>query len=173
MQRGYSEVKLFPYFLQGLAVARRFLALPLEQRLESKKLPRPDPSLIFFHLKFHSQDPISSSIQALWRETVLEPTDRQPFNELLNCWGHPIGIKRLVVAYSRHLNLGNTLSIRRFDRLKGPDVSSFNLHEWSTHQSPLTLRDVFTNPLVGLAVVSRLGTLETNCPYLLTRLSIS
>ena len=129
MQRGYSEVKLFPYFLQGLAVARRFLALPLEQRLESKKLPRPDPSLIFFHLKFHSQDPISSSIQALWRETVLEPTDRQPFNELLNCWGFPIGIKRLVVAYSRHLNLGNTLSIRRFDRLKGPAVSSFNLHE--------------------------------------------
>ena len=129
MQRGYSEVKLFPYFLQGLAVVRSFLALPLEQRLESKKLPRPDPSLIFFHLKFHSQDPISSSIQALWRETVLEPTDRQPFNELLNCWGYPIGIKRLVVAYSRHLNLGNTLSIRRFDRLKGPDVSSFNLHE--------------------------------------------
>ena len=35
---------------------------------------------------------------------------------------------RLVVAYSRHLNLINTFSIRRFDRLNGPSVSSFDLH---------------------------------------------
>ena len=35
-----------------------------------------------------------------------------------------------------------------------------------------TLREVFMNPLVGLAVVSRLGTLSTICPYLLTHLSI-
>ena len=36
----------------------------------------------------------------------------------------------------------------------------------------LTLRDVFTDPLVGLAVVLRLGTLETTRPYFLTHLSI-
>lgn len=129
IQRGYRKEVLFPYFQLGLAAAREFLALPLEQRLASKKLTGPNPSLIFFHLKFHPEDVTSQFIQAIWRETVLEPTDRQPFYDLTNeSFGAPIGIKRAIVAYSRHLNLGNMLSIRRFDRLKGPSVSSFNLH---------------------------------------------
>ena len=129
IQRGYKKEVLFPYFQQGLAAAREFLALPLEQRIASKKLTGPDPSLIFFHLKFHPEDVTSQFIQAIWRETVMEPTDRQPFYELTNeSFGAPLGINRAIVAYSRHLNIGNMLSIRRFDRLKGPSVSSFNLH---------------------------------------------
>jgi len=129
IQRGYSKETIFPYFQQGLAVARKFLALPLERRLASKKLSRSDPSVIFFHLKFHPEDPTSRMIQAKWRETVLEPTGRQPFDDLPSPYGHRIGINRLVVAYSRHPNLINTLSIRRFDRLNGPKVSSFKLHD--------------------------------------------
>ena len=114
IQRGYRKEVLFPYFQLGLAAAREFLALPLEQRLASKKLTGPDPSLIFFHLKFHPEDVTSQFIQAIWHETVLEPTDRQPFYDLTNkSFGAPLGIKRAIVAYSRHLNLGNVLSICR------------------------------------------------------------
>ena len=125
IQRGYSEARLFPYFVQGLSVARTFLAMSKEQRLASKNTSEPNPSVIFFHLKFHPHDPISSTIQALWRETVMEPADRQPFYDLKSPYGYPIGIRRLVVAYSRHLNLGGNLSVRRIDRLSCPPVSSF------------------------------------------------
>lgn len=129
MQRGYNEARLFPYFVRGLAVAKKFISLPLDQRLASKTLSGPDPSLIFFHLKFHPEDPTSSTIQALWRETVMEPTERQPFYDLQSPYGQPIGIRRLVVAYSRHMNLGSNLSVRRIDRFRCPPVSSFNLHD--------------------------------------------
>ena len=129
MQRGYSEARLFPYFVQGLTVARKFLAMPKERRLANKNSSEPDPSVIFFHLKFHPDDPISSTIQAIWRETVMEPTDRQPFYDLKSPYDYPIGIRRLVVAYSRHMNLGGNLSVRRIDRLSCPPVSSFNLQD--------------------------------------------
>ena len=129
MQRGYSEARLFPYFVQGLTVARNFLAMPKERRLANKNSSEPDPSVIFFHLKFHPDDPISSTIQAIWRETVMEPTDRQPFYDLKSPYDYPIGIRRLVVAYSRHMNLGGNLSVRRIDRLSCPPVSSFNLQD--------------------------------------------
>jgi hypothetical protein len=35
----------------------------------------------------------------------------------------------MVVAYNRHGNIGSKLSVRRFDRLKGQPVSSYNLHD--------------------------------------------
>jgi hypothetical protein len=127
-QRGYNEETLFPYFQRGLARARNFLALPLQIRLATKKRSTSDPNSIFFHLKFHPDDPPSRTIQALWRQTIQQPIARQPFDDLPSPNGQNIGINRLVVAYSRHLNLINTFSIRRFDRLNGPSVSSFDLH---------------------------------------------
>jgi hypothetical protein len=127
-QRGYNEETLFPYFQRGLVRAHNFLALPLQIRLATKKRSTSDPNSIFFHLKFHPEDPPSRTIQALWRQTIQQPIARQPFDDLPSPNGQNIGINRLVVAYSRHLNLINTFSIRRFDRLNGPSVSSFDLH---------------------------------------------
>lgn len=130
IQRGYSREDLLPYFRSGLATAKTFLALPLAQRLEDKTLLRSDPNQVFFHLKFHPDDVHSSKIQALWRELLLEPAGSQPLPELTNLnFNAPIGINRMVVAYSRHGNIGSKLSVRRFDRLKGQPVSSYNLHD--------------------------------------------
>jgi hypothetical protein len=59
----------------------------------------------------------------------MEPADRQPFYDLKSPYDYSIRIRRLMVAYSRHMNLGSNLSIRRIDHLRCPPVSSFNLQD--------------------------------------------
>ena len=129
-QRGYSREILLPYFRLGMEASKRFLALPLDQRLRDKKKQRSDPNQMFLHLPFHPNDVHSSQLQALWRSLLLEPANRQPLYELTNLnFDAPIGINRMVVAYNRHGNIGSKFSVRQFDRLKGQPVSSYNLHD--------------------------------------------
>jgi hypothetical protein len=67
---------------------------------------------IFFHLQFHPEDPPSREIQKLWQEFVSNPAGETPLEDTENFEGERVGIKKLVVAYSRPLNLKNRFSVR-------------------------------------------------------------
>ena len=63
----------------------------------------------------------------------LPPYSAQPLSEISSPnTSQPIGVNRLIIGYRRHQNIGNLLSLRRFDKLKGPSVSSYNLHNRSS-----------------------------------------
>jgi len=67
---------------------------------------------LFFHLQFHPNDPTSREIQSIWRDTIAEPEGETPLCDLENLEEQRVGINKLVVAYSRPMNLGNRFSVR-------------------------------------------------------------
>lgn len=130
--RGHTRDELLPLFRKGLHRARTFLELPPEERLtDSKERSRKHDS-VFLILPYHPDDPMSYQIQQLWQSLIAQPYDKQPFSEIRSLQtNQPIGVNRLIIGYTRHRNIGNVLSLRRFDRLPGPSVSSYNLHDRS------------------------------------------
>ena len=84
---------------------------------------------IFLHLQFHHDDPQSRDIQRIWREQVLQPEGELPLPEMENTDGVRVGLNKLVVAYSRPLNLKNRFSVRDIDG-RGISVSE-HLAQWS------------------------------------------
>ena len=128
LARGYSRDKLIPLFTKGLTKAREFLELPLEARLQATCAKALRHDRVFLKLPYHPNDPSSATIQALWHSIVLEPEERQPLYDIRNHNNEPIGVNRMIVAYSRNKNIGNLLSLRRYDRLQGPKVSSYGFH---------------------------------------------
>ena len=56
---------------------------------------------------------------------MLQPPYERHLSQVKNTDGHKIGLRKLTVAYSRPLNLGNILSYRKIDSDSGPQVSSF------------------------------------------------
>ena len=125
---GHSREILLPLFAKGLSKARKFLALPRKERLQSTCARTPKHDSVFLKLPYHPNDPKSAKIQALWRSTILEPEERQPLYDIHNHNNEPIGVNRMIVAYSRQQNIGNLLSVRQLDRLNGPKVSSYGFH---------------------------------------------
>ena len=115
LQRGYKSDKLKPLFLKAEQAA---------------KLPRPekeeDSNQIFFHLQYHPNDPPSSDLQQTWRETVLDPPGYQRLPKIKNWKRQEIGLERMIVCYSRPLNLGNLLSYRKL-KPTGPPASSYRI----------------------------------------------
>ena len=87
---------------------------------EEEEVPRP----IFFHLRYHPDDPPSSAIQQAWRDTMSNPPHKTPLADLCNYKRIRCGMSRLIVAYSRPHNLGNLLSYRKLIT-HGPSVSSY------------------------------------------------
>jgi hypothetical protein len=64
-------------------------------------------------MKYHPNNAPSYKFQQAWRKTMGNPKLRRQLTSLRNHMGFPIEIERMVVAYSRPLNLGNILSYRR------------------------------------------------------------
>ena len=55
--------------------------------------------------------------EQLWQSVVAQPYDDQPLSEILSPnTSQPIGVNRLIIGYRRHQNIGNLLSLRRFDK---------------------------------------------------------
>ena len=125
---GHSRETLLPLFAKGLSNARKFLALPRNERLQSTNARTPKHNCVFLKLPYHPNDPKSTAIQALWRSTILAPEEKQPLYNIRNYMNEPIGVNRMIVAYSRHKNIGNLLSVRRLDRMDRPKVSSYGFH---------------------------------------------
>ncbi|KAL7502299.1 hypothetical protein ACHAXN_000459, partial [Cyclotella atomus] len=79
---------------------------------------------LYFHLQYHPDDPKACTIQELWTEYVSHSPGELPSAQMNNCWGNPCGLDKLVVAYSRPLNLRNKFSVRNIHG-RGRPVSAF------------------------------------------------
>ena len=117
LDRGYTPEYLLPIFLSAEKKAYSHRHLRLQQLTHpAATLPRPSQQntndSTFLHLQYHPANPPSSTIQDIWRKTVLTPLMKPPLYHLRNRDGHLIDIKRLTIAYSRAPNLGNILSCR-------------------------------------------------------------
>lgn len=125
LRRGYTPSKLIPLFVKARANAKAYLArserghaLVREERKHAAK------RRVFFHVKYHPQDPTSQEIQRLWQQHVANPPGKLPLATLENYQGAPVPIDQLTIAYSRHPNLRNILSVRKLQN-RGREVSSF------------------------------------------------
>ena len=126
IRRGYSHSDLLPLFQKAATNAEAFLGRSDEEIAERKREKlKENKERIFFHLKFHPDDPHSSVIQKVFRECIMHPSGEKPFHELTNDAGQDIPLGRLTVSYSNHPNLGSMLSYRKICRRKGLKVSSF------------------------------------------------
>jgi hypothetical protein len=126
MKRGYSQSVLLPLFKTAADKAAAFLRKSDDERTK-EKLQRyeENQSRVFFHLKYHPNDPPSSAIQKVFRECILQPRGEVPFHEVRNDSGQRIPVERLTVCYSTHPNIGSILSYRKICGRKGLKVSSF------------------------------------------------
>ena len=61
----------------------------------------------------------------LWRDLVAFPANKPHLYHLRNDLGENIRVSRLIIAYSRHLNIGNLLSYRKICNRPGLKVPSF------------------------------------------------
>lgn len=116
--RGWSSGHLMPVFLKAIERAATYTGPSIDNEAN-------EPFLIF-HLQFHPNDPSSRHIQQAWRDTVSEPRNQVPLCDIVAPKSRKkTNIRRMILAYSRPMNLGNQLSHRRLDRHQGPPVSSF------------------------------------------------
>jgi uncharacterized protein (UPF0335 family) len=85
---------------------------PISFNLGSKTQPEQN---LMLHLKYHPYDPPSQLIQKLFRETMLQPLHKEPLADMKTRKGIKCDLQKLTIAYSRHLNIGNILSIRKLN----------------------------------------------------------
>ena len=62
---------------------------------------------------------------------MFEPKGEEKLSDVRNIDDQRIGLERMIVAYSRTPNLGNLLSYRNLEKIRGRPVSSF----WITHRA--------------------------------------
>ena len=118
--RGYESHQLLPVFQKAIDKAQTYTG-PTERDTASKLA-----NSVIFHVNYHPQDPASYLIQKAWRELVAEPDYKMPLTLIRNpkTRARP-NINRMIIAYSRHMNLGNLLSHRDLTKHDGPQVSSY------------------------------------------------
>eukprot|EP00957_Ditylum_brightwellii_P182404 13895187-Ditylum_brightwellii.AAC.1 len=66
-------------------------------------------------MRYHPDNAPSYKFQQAWRKKIGHPKFRHPLTSLRNHVGFRLDIGRMVVAYSRPLDLGNIHSYRRVD----------------------------------------------------------
>ena len=125
LARGHLRENLIPLFSKAEENATAYLLRSPEEHRELRKRKRDDSHhQVYFHLQFHPDDPPSRKIQKLWRDHVSEPAGDSPLSKMKNKMGEEVDIRKLIVAYSRPLNLGNRFSVRNIHG-RGKDVSKF------------------------------------------------
>ena len=125
LARGHSADNLLPLFKRAEENATAYLTRSPEEQASLRKRKLDDAShQVYFHLQYHPNDPPSRKIQKLWRDYVSEPAGEDPLSEMKNKMGDTVDIRKLIVAYSRPLNLGNRFSVRNIHG-RGRDVSKF------------------------------------------------
>ena len=114
--RGYQAHQIEPIFRKAIANA-----------LAHDGTPRDTSSAgtIIFKIPFHPQNPPSTDLQRIWRDTLSTPPYERPLATILNRNKDPIGLDRMIVCYRRPPNLRNLLSYRNLHFKSGRLVSSF------------------------------------------------
>jgi hypothetical protein len=125
LERGHTREHLLPLFARAEANAMTYMSRTPRERLklieEKKDASRQN---IYFHLQYHPEDPPSSAIQRIWKETVFSPEGEDPLPDMMNYDGERVRINKLIVAYSRPLNLRNKFSVRNIHG-RGRPVSEY------------------------------------------------
>jgi hypothetical protein len=121
--RGHHPNDLLPLFRRAEENAQNYLARNNDDqvRLRNRKLLQSQKQ-VFFHLQYHPEDPPTRDIQRLWQDYVAKPPGQKPVELMKNDAGDRVGFNKLVVAYSRPLNLRNRFSVRDIDG-RGKPVS--------------------------------------------------
>jgi hypothetical protein len=109
--RGYDKRNIYPLF-QEYALKEPDIVLP----------DTGDP--LFLHLKYHPKDPSSQQIQRNFRNILLEPHFGNRLPNLFNRQQTKCDLKRLIIAYSRHKNIGELISPRKLHTANGAHVST-------------------------------------------------
>jgi hypothetical protein len=128
LARGHSRDSLEPLFCRAEENAAAYLSRdPAErERLRFEKAKAAKNQVYFyFNIQFHPDDPPAREIQELWREYVAHLAGDIPLPACANDYGDKCGIDKLVIAYSRPLNLRNMFSVRNTIHGRGREVSSF------------------------------------------------
>ena len=118
--RGYKQQHLISLLDKAIVTANNFLKrspwkiekLKREKAANSKRR-------VAFHLKFHPNDPSSTTLQNLFRKCLFSPEDEAPLKSLKNFDDIPIPLDGAVIAYHRYHNLCNLLSYRKIDKTPG------------------------------------------------------
>jgi hypothetical protein len=118
--RGYQPHELKPLFEKAIQRAQEYTGPPEIIKQTRRKA-------LFFHVKYHPKDPPSHSIQQAWKNYVANPPYSMPLENICNPkTKQPLQISRLIVAYSRAMNLGNLLTHRNLPaEHDGRHISSF------------------------------------------------
>ena len=66
---------------------------------------------VFYHIEYHPCNPPRSKIQSLFKTHLLKTTLATPLPDLCNHQDIPCNVSRLIIAYSRPMNLANYLSV--------------------------------------------------------------
>jgi hypothetical protein len=125
LERGHSREHLDPLFARAEENAETYMSRSPAQRLsliEEKK--QAAKQQLYFHLRYHPEDPPSTTIQRLWKECIFSPEGKNPLPLMTNYEGERVGINKLIVAYSRPLNLRNKFSVRNIHG-RGRPVSEY------------------------------------------------
>ena len=118
IRRGWKRDQLLPLFHKAIPKAKAYTGPSGDNAF--------DPGMVIFHSKFHPDDPPSGWIQSEWNRLVANPPGDIPLQDIQNPYnGHRSGYTRMVVAYKRHLNLGNLLSHKDLTKHPGPGASTF------------------------------------------------
>ena len=112
--RGYNRKDLVPLIEIAAKNARKYLQRSDEERQEIIQTRKDSLSrCVRLHRVFHPDDPSASTIQKLFKETILEPPGKLPLNELENLDQSKIPVDRMMICNHRAPNLGNFLSYRK------------------------------------------------------------
>ena len=126
LDRGFQQHRILPAFRKAVVAAEDFLSRTEAQhqrRLRRRKTA--SCRKIAFHLRYHPNDPSSSTLQKLMKDHLFHPQGQLPLNQCANFNGDLVPVDGMVVAYSRAHNIGNLLSYRKICNRPGPKVSSF------------------------------------------------
>jgi len=125
LARGHKRQDLALLFIRAEENAEAYLSRsPEDHAARKSKTEEEARQLLFFHLQFHPEDPLASEIQSLWREYVSHPANEPPLPQMRNRDGEQCNLDKLVIAYSRPLNLRNQFSVRNIHG-RGRDVSEY------------------------------------------------
>jgi hypothetical protein len=102
--RGYQPHEIKPLFEKATKRAQEYTG-------PSKTANQTRRKVFFFHARYHPKDPASHYIQQAWKSCVASPHYSMPLENICNPkTKQPLQINRLIIAYSRAVNLGNLLT---------------------------------------------------------------
>ena len=107
LDRGYPNYFVLPVFKSAIKNAISYISSGNEYRLQQKAMSTSTKNTLYLHLKYNPADPLSKQIQKLWRDLVDFPANKTHLYHLRDDLKEKIRGSRLIIAYSRHPNIGN------------------------------------------------------------------